>query len=124
MKRREAVKLIGGTTAGLLLPIGARGASQSSMMVTRTIPSSGEKLPVIGLGTWSVFDVDLTPATRPQLGEVLSLLVKRGGRESIPRPMDGCAEARVCNWPPNCICSIRSLSPPRSGQKAKKPVSR
>ena len=41
------------------------------MMVTRSIPSSGEKLPVIGLGTWSVFDVDLTPENRTQLGEVL-----------------------------------------------------
>ena len=80
MKRREAVKLIGGTTAGLLLPIGARAASQLSIMITRTIPSSGEKLPVIGLGTWSVFDVDLTPANRTQLSEVLSLLVKHDGR--------------------------------------------
>ena len=95
MKRREAVKLIGGTTAGLLLPISARAASESSMMVTRTIPSSGEKLPVIGLGTWSVFDVDLTPATRPQLGEVLSLLVKRGGRVVDSSPMYGRAEGVV-----------------------------
>src|SRR5207249_5540045 len=95
MKRREAVKLIGGTTAGLLLPIGARAASQSSIMITRTIPSSGEKLPVIGLGTWSVFDVDLTPATRPQLGEVLSLLVKHGGRVVDSSPMYGRAEGVV-----------------------------
>jgi len=95
MKRREAVKLIGGTTAGLLLPIGVRGASQSSMMVTRSIPSSGEKLPVIGLGTWSVFDVDLTPATRPQLGEVLSLLVKHDGRVVDSSPMYGRAEGVV-----------------------------
>src|SRR5438046_3957816 len=95
MKRREAVKLIGGTTAGLLLPIGARAASQSSIMITRTIPSSGEKLPVIGLGTWSVFDVDLTPANRPQLGEVLSLLVKHGGRAVDSSPMYGRAEGVV-----------------------------
>ena len=95
MKRREAVKLIGGTTAGLLLPISVQAASQSSMMISRTIPSSGEKLPVIGLGTWSVFDVDLTPANRPQLGEVLSLLVKRGGRVIDSSPMYGRAEGVV-----------------------------
>src|SRR3989442_13399123 len=87
MKRREAVKLIGGTTAGLLLPISARAASESSIMITRSIPSSGEKLPVIGLGTWSVFDVDLTPANRTQLAEVLSLLVKHGGRVVGSSPM-------------------------------------
>jgi diketogulonate reductase-like aldo/keto reductase len=95
MKRREAVKLIGGTTAGLLLPFGARGAGESSVMITRAIPSSGEKLPVIGLGTWSVFDVDLTPANRPQLGEVLSLLVKGGGRVVESSPMYGRAEGVV-----------------------------
>lgn len=65
------------------------------MMISRTIPSSGEKLPVIGLGTWSVFDVDLTPANRPQLGEVLSLLVKRGGRVIDSSPMYGRAEGVV-----------------------------
>ena len=26
-------------------------------MITRPIPSSGEAMPVIGLGTWQVFDV-------------------------------------------------------------------
>ena len=95
MKRREALKLIGGTTAGLLLPISTRAASESSMMITRSIPSSGEKLPVIGLGTWSVFDVDLTPANRPQLAEVMSLLVKRGGRVIDSSPMYGRAEGVV-----------------------------
>ena len=65
------------------------------MMISRTIPSSGEKLPVIGLGTWSVFDVDLTPANGPQLGEVLSLLVKRGGRVIDSSPMYGRAEGVV-----------------------------
>jgi diketogulonate reductase-like aldo/keto reductase len=77
------------------LPISVQAASQSSMMISRTIPSSGEKLPVIGLGTWSVFDVDLTPANRPQLGEVLSLLVKRGGRVIDSSPMYGRAEGVV-----------------------------
>jgi diketogulonate reductase-like aldo/keto reductase len=95
MKRREALKLIGGTTAGLLLPVSAQAASESSMMLTRSIPSSGEKLPVIGLGTWSVFDVDLTPANRTQLAEVLSLLVKRGGRIVDSSPMYGRAERVV-----------------------------
>ncbi|HEY4272595.1 MAG TPA: aldo/keto reductase [Candidatus Udaeobacter sp.] len=95
MKRREALKLLSGTTAGLLLPISTRAASESSMMITRTIPSSGEKLPVIGLGTWSVFDVDLTAANRPQLAEVLSLLVKLGGRVVDSSPMYGRAEGVV-----------------------------
>jgi aryl-alcohol dehydrogenase-like predicted oxidoreductase len=89
--RRAATKLIGGTAAGLILPIQSIRA-QSSAMLARTIPSSGEKLPVIGLGTWNVFDVDLTPANEKQLGDVLSLFVKLGGRVIDSSPMYGRAE--------------------------------
>ena len=92
MTRREAAKIIGGTTAGLALPIGIRAANESSTMLTRVIPSSGEKLPVIGLGTWRAFDVDLTTDNRRQLQEVLSLFVKLGGRVIDSSPMYGRAE--------------------------------
>jgi aryl-alcohol dehydrogenase-like predicted oxidoreductase len=61
-------------------------------MLTRAIPSSGEKLPAIGLGTWNVFDVDLTPANEKQLGDVLSSFVKLGGRVIDSSPMYGRAE--------------------------------
>jgi aryl-alcohol dehydrogenase-like predicted oxidoreductase len=91
MTRRAATKLIGGTAAGLILPIQSTRA-QSSAMLARTIPSSGEKLPVIGLGTWNVFDVDLSPANETQLGDVLSLFVKLGGRVIDSSPMYGRAE--------------------------------
>jgi diketogulonate reductase-like aldo/keto reductase len=91
--RREAAKVIGGTAAGLLLPITARAANDSSpAMLTRSIPSSGEKLPVIGLGTWQAFDVNLTADSRRQLEEVLSLFVKFGGRVIDSSPMYGRAE--------------------------------
>ncbi len=92
MTRREAAKLIGGTTAGLILPINARATSESSAMLTRTIPSSNEKLPVIGLGTWQAFDVSLTADIRKQLEEVLSLFIKLGGRVIDSSPMYGRAE--------------------------------
>lgn len=95
MTRRDATKLIGAATAGVLLPITAsrgQGANETSMMLTRAIPSSDEKLPVIGLGTYNVFDVDLTPANENQLADVLSLFVKRGGRVVDSSPMYGKAE--------------------------------
>ena len=98
MTRREAAKLIGASTAGLVLPIGtalSQAKGESSRMLTRTIPSSGEKLPVIGLGTWNVFDVDLTPENRRQLEEVMSLFVKRGGRVIDSSPMYGRAEGVI-----------------------------
>ena len=97
MTRREAAKLIGGTTAGLLLPVSTSPGQMNneSRMLTRSTPSSGEKLPVIGLGTWSVFDVNLTPENRTQLGDVLSLFVKHGSKVIDSSPMYGRAEGVI-----------------------------
>jgi len=92
MTRREAARLIGASAAGLALPISARAVSESPTMLARTIPSSGEKLPVIGLGTWQTFDVDLTTDNRRQLEEALSLFVKLSGRVIDSSPMYGRAE--------------------------------
>src|SRR5258707_3389892 len=70
MTRRQATRLIGVSAAGLCLPVHASRAqakAESSAMLTRSIPSSGEKLPVIGLGTWQGFDVHLTARNRRHL---------------------------------------------------------
>ena len=92
MTRRHAAKVIGGTAAVLVLPVNASGKSDSSAMLTRIIPASGERLPVIGLGTWQAFDVDLTADVRRRSEEVLSLFVKLGGRVIDSSPMYGRAE--------------------------------
>ena len=95
MTRRQATRLISATAAGLCWPVRAsraEGKSELSTMLTRIIPSSGEKLAVIGLGTWQAFDVDLTVDTRRQLEDVLSLFVKLGGRVIDSSPMYGRAE--------------------------------
>jgi aryl-alcohol dehydrogenase-like predicted oxidoreductase len=98
MTRRQATRLIGVSAAGLFLPVCASRAqanAESSAMLTRAIPTTGEKLPVIGLGTWQAFDVDLTSDNRRQLGDVLSLFVKLGGRVIDTSPMYGRAEAVI-----------------------------
>src|SRR6478672_2470344 len=95
MTRRQATRLISASAAGLCLPVHASCAQakgESSAMLTRIIPSSGEKLPVIGLGTWKAFDVDLSADVRSQLADVLSLFVKLGGRVIDSSPMYGRAE--------------------------------
>jgi aryl-alcohol dehydrogenase-like predicted oxidoreductase len=94
--RREATRLIGGVTASCLWPIGATGAqskSELATMLTRPIPSSGEKLPLIGLGTWQTFDID--PVQSAPLAEVMSTFVKLGGRVIDSSPMYGRAEEVV-----------------------------
>jgi diketogulonate reductase-like aldo/keto reductase len=95
LSRREAARVIGATSLGLLLPIRtsrAQGTSESSTMMTRAIPSSGEKLPVIGLGSWQTLDVDLRPDNGRQLGDLLSDFVKLGGRIIDSSPMYGQSE--------------------------------
>jgi diketogulonate reductase-like aldo/keto reductase len=92
MTRREVARVLGGTAATLILPIKSEGQTGSSAMLTRAIPSSNEELPVIGLGTWQAFDVNLTADVRKQLEAVLSLFVKLGGRVIDSSPMYGRAE--------------------------------
>src|SRR3954463_15976699 len=82
LTRRDAAKLIASGAGALLLPIGTSHsleANESSRMLRRKIPSTGEPLPVIGLGTWQTFDVGPSAAERKPLEEVLSQLVRLDG---------------------------------------------
>jgi len=62
-------------------------------MLTRSIPSTGETIPVIGLGTWRAFDVGPGGTARRPLREVLQRLLDAGGRVVDSSPMYGRAEA-------------------------------
>jgi diketogulonate reductase-like aldo/keto reductase len=68
-------------------------AMAAPAMITRPIPSSGEAMPVIGLGTWSVFDAGEDPTARAPLKEVVRRLVEAGGRMIDTSPMYARAEA-------------------------------
>jgi diketogulonate reductase-like aldo/keto reductase len=81
-----------GALAGLALARAAHGAQR---MHTRAIPSSGEALPVIGLGTWQTFDVAGIAAARAPLNEVLQALFEAGGRVVDSSPMYGSSESVV-----------------------------
>jgi diketogulonate reductase-like aldo/keto reductase len=97
MTRRQATKLIGATAAGAFLPLTAsrvHAAVDSAGMLTRTIASTGEKLPVIGLGSAVTFDVRGSSKIGA-VGEVLSLFIKHGGKLIDSSPMYGQAEAVI-----------------------------
>ena len=64
-------------------------------MTTRPIPSSGEAIPVIGIGTWQTFDVGRDAAARSRLAEVLRKLFAGGGKVIDSSPMYGRAEGVV-----------------------------
>jgi len=62
-------------------------------MLSRPIPSTGEMMPVIGLGTWPVFDVGAGESARRPLREVVSQLLDAGAKMIDSSPMYGRAEA-------------------------------
>jgi diketogulonate reductase-like aldo/keto reductase len=61
----------------------------------KKIPSTGDALPVIGLGTWQSFDVGADAAARMPLREVLQGFLQAGGRLVDSSPMYGAAESVV-----------------------------
>ncbi|HJT81657.1 MAG TPA: aldo/keto reductase, partial [Chthoniobacterales bacterium] len=93
--RREAARVIAAGTAGLLLPFGSStlaAAGKGSSLIRRAVPKTGEKLPVMGLGSAVAFDVPNKPARLQPLEQVLALFVKSGGKVIDSSPMYGNAE--------------------------------
>jgi aryl-alcohol dehydrogenase-like predicted oxidoreductase len=71
--RRTFTALAGAT---LLAP---RARAQSPEILTRAVPSTGERLPPVGLGTAQVFDVG-DETTKQKADAVLQALIAGGGR--------------------------------------------
>ena len=61
-------------------------------MIARPIPSSGEAMPVVGLGTWQVFDAGTDERARQPLRTVLREFADAGDRMIDTSPMYGRAE--------------------------------
>ncbi len=96
MGRRRALRLVGAGTAALA---GAGLASAllaspdpAKLILTRRIPSSGEAIPAIGLGTWQTFDVETDSAAHNSIETVLQAFVDAGGRLVDSSPMYGRSE--------------------------------
>jgi len=64
-------------------------------MLKRTVPSTGDLLPVVGCGTWQTFDVGASASEREPLRDVLRTLRDNGGSLIDSSPMYGKAEAVI-----------------------------
>ena len=89
--RRRFLAALGalGATAALG-PVRAAGAAD--LPLTRTIPASGESLPVIGMGSWITFDVGGDTADRAVRTDVLRTFFELGGGMVDSSPMYGSSE--------------------------------
>ena len=83
---------------GSMLALGAAAALRSppsrgqQPVATRTIPSSGETLPVIGLGSWITFNVGNDPVARAACADVMRGFFDAGGRLIDSSPMYGSSQ--------------------------------
>jgi aryl-alcohol dehydrogenase-like predicted oxidoreductase len=89
-RRRLLSWLACGAVTASLSPVAAVSAGTSAL--TRPIPSSGEPLPAIGMGTWITFDVGDYAAARAVRVEVLQTFLDRGGTLVDSSPMYGHAQ--------------------------------
>jgi diketogulonate reductase-like aldo/keto reductase len=75
----------------LALPALARAQARPALL-TRPVPSSGEQLPVVGLGSWITFNVGRDAAARAECMEVMRQFFAGGGRLIDSSPMYGSAQ--------------------------------
>lgn len=70
-----------------------RAAPNQASMLTRAIPSSGQRIPVVGLGTWITFNVGADQVLRQQCVDVMRAFFEGGGALIDSSPMYGSAQA-------------------------------
>lgn len=93
MTRRESLKTIG---MAAMAPVASSWLpAQDSSPLRRPVPSSGELIPCIGVGTWQTFDVGNSEKDRQPLREVLKTLIAKGGSVVDSSPMYGRSEEVV-----------------------------
>jgi aryl-alcohol dehydrogenase-like predicted oxidoreductase len=95
VSRRRMLALGAGLAATSRLPALGQEKTGAPALITRPIPHSGEKLPVVGLGTSQVFEIGGDPAQRQACAEVLKTLVAGGGTLIDAAPSYGSAERVV-----------------------------
>ena len=94
MDRRGALGFLAAGAAAAAL--GARAQPSGGAVHARPVPSTGERIPVVGLGTWLTFDVGAADSgERKARGDVLRTFLAGGGRLVDSSPMYGSSEAVI-----------------------------
>ncbi len=89
--RRKILKSM--LALGVLPALSMTNVAAEKAIIMKPVPRTGEQLPVIGLGTSRVFDVDVDETeTSRRLSEVLSIFFAEGGQVIDSSPMYGLAE--------------------------------
>jgi diketogulonate reductase-like aldo/keto reductase len=93
LTRRRLVQASLAAAIGTAWPKGAD--AQTGSIATRPIPSSGEKLPVVGLGSSITFNVGDDSVLQDECAAVIAAFFAAGGRLIDSSPMYGSAQATI-----------------------------
>ena len=90
LDRRTLLRSLAATGTAAML---ARAApAQPGGVLTKPIPSSGEALPAVGLGSWITFNVGDDPVARDACAQVMRAFLAAGGRMIDSSPMYGSSQ--------------------------------
>ncbi|GEO17946.1 oxidoreductase [Microvirga aerophila] len=94
LSRRSFLCALAATSAAAMIwPL--TGVAQPSPVLTRPIPSAGDALPLVGLGTWITFNVGNDIEARDSCAEVMQAFFDAGGRLIDSSPMYGSSQEVV-----------------------------
>ncbi|MBU2581383.1 MAG: aldo/keto reductase [Alphaproteobacteria bacterium] len=100
LPRRSLLKGVGAAALAGVAGLGgtapaARAAMPLPLPLARKIPSTGEMLPVVGLGSWITFNVGNDPLLLDRSAEVVAEFFEGGGRLIDSSPMYGSSQATI-----------------------------
>jgi diketogulonate reductase-like aldo/keto reductase len=95
VERRALLGSLGVAGAAAALPRPSVGAVRQRPPLTRPIPSTGEALPTVGLGSWITFNVGEDPVARDACAAVMHAFFAAGGRLIDSSPMYGSSQAVI-----------------------------
>ncbi len=96
LPRRKVMKLLAGSSLAVgLWPLASRASATEGELLQKPIPSSGQPLTVIGMGTWQTFNVGKDPALLDERAEVLKAFFEGGGQLLDSSPMYGSSQAAL-----------------------------
>lgn len=81
--------------AAATMPAFSESRAAAGPILTRAIPSTGEKIPAIGLGTWITFNVGNDEKVRTARTQVMQTFFDRGGTLIDSSPMYGSSEGMI-----------------------------
>ena len=95
MKQLSRRTFLGSLGVAATMPALGQDRAATGPILTRPIPSSGEQIPAIGLGTWITFNVGNDERLRAARTRVMQAFFDRGGKLIDSSPMYGSSEGMI-----------------------------